>query len=326
MNVLVTGGAGYIGSVVTEELLSSGHSVYVIDTLEEGHRDAVHKDADFIEAAIEDKEALSDMFDKSGIEACIHMAAYASVPDSVLRPERYYKNNVTNASVLLEKMMEFGIKKMIFSSTAAVYGEPKYTPIDEAHRKRPINPYGDSKLKFEGILKNYHDKKGLNSVSLRYFNACGATGSFGEHHNPEAHLIPLILQVALGKREFIEVFGTDYRTKDGTCMRDYIHVRDLAKAHVLALEKCDALGCRAFNLGNGNGFSVIDVINAAEKVTGKKINRINSPRRPGDPAVLIAGSEGIKTELGWDPEYTELESMIETAWRWHREHPDGYKK
>jgi UDP-glucose 4-epimerase len=292
--------------------------------LEGGHKEAVAPEAVFVEGNFADGRLLDEIFPLYQIDSVIHMAAYASVPDSLKHPQRYFKNNVVNGITLLDAMLKHGVKRVIFSSTAAVYGEPQTIPIDETHPEEPINAYGDSKLMFEKILKWYHQAYHFNFVSLRYFNACGASKRFGEHHEPETHLIPIILQVALGQRQCVYIFGTDYDTKDGTCIRDYIHVVDLAKAHVLALEQVDCLSSRIYNLGNGSGFSVKEVIETAKEVTGKPITAIADDRRMGDPAVLVASSERIKSELGGKPVYTDLYTIIQSAWEWHQNHPNGY--
>lgn len=325
MNVLITGGAGYIGSIVVEELLEKNNKVVVLDNLEGGHREAIAPEAVFMEGNFAGVQLLDNVFCQYEIDSVIHMAAYTSVSDSMKHPQRYFKNNVANGIALLDTMLKYGVKKMIFSSTAAVYGEPKTVPIDENHLEMPINPYGKSKLIFEKILNWYHQAYNLKFISLRYFNACGRSKRFGEHHEPETHLIPIICRVALGQCDCVPIFGTDYDTKDGTCIRDYIHVVDLAKAHVLALEQVDCLGSRIYNLGNGNGFSVMEVIEAAREVTGKSIPAVDGERRIGDPAVLVASSERIKSELGWEPIYTDLYTMIQSAWEWHKNHPNGYR-
>ncbi len=316
MNVLVTGGAGYIGSVVVEECIASGHAAVVVDNLEKGHRESVHPEAKFISGDIADQELLRAAFRDHSIEAVIHMAAYSLVGESVDQPAKYYQNNVVKSLAMLDAMVASGVKNIVFSSTAAVYGEPEKQPIEESDRLQPTNPYGQTKLAFEEALKWYEKAYGMRYVSLRYFNAAGATERCGELHEPETHLIPIILQVASGKRESVAIYGDDYQTRDGTCVRDYIHVRDLAAAHVLALS-VDASKSSIYNLGcGGSGYTVREVVDVARKITGHPIPVTIGARRPGDPAVLIAGSDRIKAELGWKPEYQELELIVGSAWKW----------
>ncbi|RKY66178.1 MAG: UDP-glucose 4-epimerase GalE [Candidatus Latescibacterota bacterium] len=324
MKVLVTGGAGYIGSVVVEQLLEGGYEVVVVDNLKQGHREAVLPGAEFYEGDFGDGELLEGIFGEHKIDAVLHFAAEAQVADSMTNPHKYFLTNVSKGLVLLEAMRAHGCDRFIFSSTAATFGEPKYTPIDEEHPQEPINAYGESKLMFEKILDWYHRAYGLKFMSFRYFNAAGASKRLGEDHRPETHLVPVVLQVALGKREHVEVYGTDYPTKDGTPVRDYIHVLDLARAHILGLEKLDSFPDGKYNLGNGEGFTVLEVIETAEEVTGKKIPYRPAPRRPGDPAVLVASSRRAARELGWEPEFPELKEIIRSAWEWHRGHPEGY--
>lgn len=326
MAILVTGGAGYIGSHTVAELLAKGEEVVVVDNLQTGHREAV-LGGTFYEADIRDSAALDAVFAKHDIEAVIHFAANSLVGESVEKPLAYYDNNVYGSQKLMESMVKHGVKKIVFSSTAAVYGEPEQVPIDEHDRTVPTNPYGDTKLSMEKMFRWGDQAYGVKSISLRYFNAAGAhpDGSIGEDHNPETHLIPVILQVPLGKREFISVFGDDYPTADGTCIRDYIHVMDLANAHYLALErlrKTEESG--VYNLGNGQGFSVNEVIEVARRVTGHAIPAKVSPRRAGDPAVLVASSDRARQELGWNPQHADLERIVESAWNWFRRHPQGY--
>lgn len=323
MRILVTGGAGYIGSVVTEELLRAGHHAVVFDNLSQGHRKAVAAGAELVEADLLDGAALRASLKTHKIEAVIHMAAHSSVAESCAHPEKYHRNNVAGGITLLDAMRDTGVKQIVFSSTAAVYGEPEVQPIDEQAETRPTNPYGSSKLEFEKALRRYEDSQDINYASLRYFNAAGATEKFGESHNPETHLIPVVLRVAAGQRDAIEVYGEDYSTPDGSCVRDYIHVIDLARAHILAL---DALGkgSATYNLGCGGGYSVREVIDVARQVTGKEIPIRVGPRRPGDPPTLVASSAKIKSELGWQPQFESLEEIIESAWRWLRAHPKGY--
>ncbi len=325
MNVLVTGGAGYIGSVVTEELVKAGHDVVVFDDLSKGHREAVVEGAEFVHADIADYDALGLTFSTYQIEAVIHLAADSLVGESSENPAKYYRNNVMNGIVLLDAMRSAGVKQMVFSSTAAVYGETEQQPITETTRRSPTNPYGRSKLIFEEAMRCYEQTSGLHFATLRYFNAAGASERFGEAHSPETHLIPIALQVAAGEREFVEVFGDDYPTPDGTCVRDYIHVMDLARAHVLALDGLNDAGGRIYNLGcGGTGYSVSQVLETARQVTGKEIPARIGPRRVGDPATLVASSEKIKRELSWQPEFEDLRVIIESAWRWMQAHPEGY--
>jgi UDP-glucose 4-epimerase len=316
MKVLVTGGAGYIGSVVSEQLVNDGHEVVVYDNLSKGHRDAVVDGAHFVERDLLDANKLRETLNDNRIEAVIHMAAFSLVGESVEQPAKYYQNNVVAGLVLLDAMRESGVKRIVFSSTAATYGEPESQPIFEAAPASPTNPYGETKLAFEKAMHWYERAYGIRYASLRYFNAAGASEKCGEDHDPETHIIPITLQVAAGKRTHVEIYGDDYPTDDGTCIRDYIHVIDLARAHILAL---DVLGERSaiYNLGcGGDGYSVRDVIDTARRVTGKEIPVRMGPRRPGDPAVLIASSDKIKSELGWQPQFQDLGLIIESAWRW----------
>ncbi|HEY8227494.1 MAG TPA: UDP-glucose 4-epimerase GalE [Pyrinomonadaceae bacterium] len=324
MRVLVTGGAGYIGSVVTEELIKDDHRVVVYDSLYKGHRAAVVRDAEFVQADLRDTETLRRTLHDKNIEAVIHMAADSLVGESYTNPSKYYDNNVGSGLVLLNTMRGANVQRLVFSSTAAVYGEPEKQPIEESDPTNPTNPYGESKLAFERAMYWYDRAYGLRYASLRYFNAAGATDQCGEVHDPETHLIPILLQVAAGKREHVEIFGDDYPTPDGTCIRDYIHVVDLARAHVLALAAINE-GSRIYNLGcGGNGYSVRQVIDTAREVAGREIPTKIGPRRAGDPAVLIASSEKINRELDWKPRYQDLRLIIESAWRWMGEHPHGY--
>ena len=325
MRVLVTGGAGYIGSVVTEELIKDQHDVVVYDSLYKGHRQAVAEDIKFVEGDLRDTETLKRTLRDNGIEAVIHMAADSLVGESYVNPSKYYDNNVISGLSLLNAMRETKVQQIVFSSTAAVYGEPEKQPIEETDLTNPTNPYGETKLAFEKAMNWYDSAYGLRYASLRYFNAAGATAKSGEVHDPETHLIPILLQVANGKRSHVEIFGDDYPTADGTCVRDYIHVVDLARAHVLALNVL-AKGSRIYNLGcGGDGYSVRQVIETAREVTGREIPTKVGPRRPGDPAVLIASSEKIKRELGWQPQYQDLRLITESAWEWIVEHPNGYE-
>ncbi|MCX8132286.1 MAG: UDP-glucose 4-epimerase GalE [Clostridia bacterium] len=327
MAVLVTGGAGYIGSHTVAELLSSGEEVVVLDNLQKGHREAV-VGGKFYQGDLRDDEFMDKMFGENDIKAVVHFAADSLVGESVGEPLKYYNNNVVSTLKLLNKMKEHGVNKIVFSSTAATYGEPENTPILETDRTVPTNPYGETKLTVEKALKWADNAYGIKYTSLRYFNAAGAhmSGIIGEDHNPESHLIPIVLQVALGKREEVSIFGDDYNTPDGTCIRDYIHVTDLAQAHILALKKLESGGdSRIYNLGNGKGFSVKEVVELAREVTGKDIKAVISERRAGDPAVLVASSERIRKELNWQPKYNDLRTIIETAWNWHKNNPEGYR-
>ena len=315
MNILVTGGAGYIGSVVTEECVAAGHRTFVIDNLVSGHRWMVHPDAVFYETNIRNTPVVTEILQRNRIDAVIHMAAFSVVGDSMTWPYRYYDNNVSGGLLLLDAMRESGVKRIVFSSTAAVYGEPEKQPIDESAELRPTNTYGETKLAFEKALKWFDYAHGIRYAILRYFNAAGATQRCGELHNPETHLIPLVLDAARGRIPLVHIYGNDYPTDDGTCIRDYIHVRDLARAHILALDGLEQ-GSAVFNLGSGRGFSVCEVIDVAREVTDKLIPIIYSDRRAGDPPVLVASPEKIIQKLGWRPECSDLTSMIESAWRW----------
>jgi len=324
--ILITGGAGYIGSHVVKELLRQNHQPIVYDNLQSGHQKAV-QDAQFIQGDLGDSEKLRQTFQSFSIQAVMHFAADSLVGESVKNPLKYFNNNVKNSIQLAEIMCDYNIRKFVFSSSAAVYGEPEKIPIFEDHPCIPTNPYGETKWIFENVLEAFYKAKKLDYISLRYFNAAGADpeGKFGEDHSPETHLIPICLMAALNGKP-VEIFGNDYETPDGTCIRDYIHVADLAQAHILALEKLGQGGIsRIYNLGNGNGYSVKEVIETVRKVTGKNIATVESPRRPGDPARLVASSEKIKKELGWAPEYPDLGAIVETAWKWHQNHPNGYK-
>lgn len=327
MRILVLGGAGYIGSHTVYELVDAGYEVIVIDNLLTGFKEAVHPQAKFYEGDIRDKIFLDNILSKEKIDGVIHFAASSQVGESMKNPLKYYNNNLCGTEVLLESMVEHGIDKIVFSSTAATYGEPESIPILETARTLPTNCYGETKLSMEKMFKWISKAHNLRYVSLRYFNACGAhpNGKIGEAHNPETHLIPLVLQVPNGKREYISVFGNDYDTKDGTCVRDYIHVNDLAQAHILATEYLSKGGeSNIFNLGNGVGFTVKEVIETARKVTNHTIPIREEERRAGDPSVLIASSEKARKVLGWKPQYADLETIISTAWKWHVNHPDGY--
>ena len=328
MSILVCGGAGYIGSHMVAELLENGQDVVILDNLEKGHKDALLGGKLYI-GDLRDKEILNKIFTENDIEAVIDFAAYSLVGESMTEPLKYFNNNVYGTISLLEAMKEHNVKYIVFSSTAATYGEPEYVPILEDSKTIPTNAYGESKLLVEKIL-NWCDKAyGIKYTTLRYFNAAGAhiNGKIGEDHSPETHLIPLILNVALGKRDEILIFGDDYDTKDGSCIRDYIHVSDLASAHSLALKRLMNGGeSRIYNLGNGTGFSVKEMIDIARKVTGHEIPAKVAPRRAGDPAILIASSEKAMKELNWKPNFNSVETIIETAWNWHKNHPNGYEK
>lgn len=327
MTILVLGGAGYIGSHTVYELIENGEDVAIIDNLQTGHIKAVHPKARFYKGDIRNREFLDSVFAKEKIDAVIHFAAYSLVGESMEKPLKYYENNLCGTKILLDSMVANGINKIVFSSTAATYGEPESLPILETDKTEPTNPYGETKLAMEKMFKWVGRAHNINFVSLRYFNACGAhvSGGIGEDHAVETHLIPLILQVPNNKREHIYIFGDDYNTKDGTCIRDYIHVTDLAQAHILAVKYLRNGGnSDIFNLGNGIGFSVKEVIETARKVTGHPIPAQISPRRAGDPAKLIASSEKARKILGWKPEHAELEEIIATAWNWHKKHPNGY--
>jgi len=331
MPILVTGGAGYIGSITTELLLQQGYEVVVVDNLQEGHREAVPSQALFYQGDFGDPGLLERIFSRHRIDVVLHFAAETTIEFSMTDPGKYFLNNVVRGITLLDVMRRFGCDRFVFSSTAATFGEPKYIPIDENHPQQPINAYGESKLMFERVLDWYHRAYGLKFNSFRYFNAAGASKRLGEDHRHESHLIPLVLKKALiemGKingSATLRVFGNDYPTRDGTCVRDYIHVVDLAQAHILALENLDQHPNGKYNLGNGQGFTVLEVIETARRVTGVDIPYEFAPRRPGDPATLVASSELAKRELGWEPQYPELETIIRTAWEWHLAHPRGYE-
>lgn len=316
MKILVTGGAGYIGSVVVEECLRDGHEVVVFDNLVKGHRESVPDEAIFVEGDLFEGELLKQTFQENKIEAVIHMAAYSLVGESVQNPAKYYQNNVVAGLSLLDAMRASEVKKIVFSSTAATYGEPEKQPIEETDKNAPTNPYGESKLAFEKALHWYENAYGIHYASLRYFNAAGASERCGEMHDPETHLIPIVLQAAAGERSHVEIYGDDYPTRDGTCVRDYIHVIDLARAHILALSILNERSA-IYNLGcGGDGYTVREVIDFAKEITGREIPVKVAPRRAGDPAVLVASSDKIKNELGWQPEFQDLRLIIESAWKW----------
>ena len=323
MKILLTGGSGYIGSVTTELLCDDGHAVTVFDNLERGHVEAVDPRARLIVGDLREPQPIRDALRDLKPDAVVHFAAYALVGESMQEPLKYFENNVGGGLHLLDAMLRTGVKKIIFSSTCATYGQPDVLPMTEALPQRPTNPYGESKLMFETALRWEQARRGIQPTFLRYFNACGATEKYGEDHEPETHLIPNVLKVALGQAPAVPVFGTDYDTPDGTCIRDYIHIVDLARAHILALEK-DVAG--PFNLGTGTGFSVQQVIETCRAVTGHPIPAAVSPRRPGDPAGLVAGADKAKDVLGWKPRYPDLKTIVQHAWNWHRAHPRGYGK
>jgi UDP-glucose 4-epimerase len=325
MRVFVTGAAGYIGSVVTERLIDQGFDVVAFDSLKNGHRGAVHPKAEFIDGDLLDAAALDAAVTGSKAEAVVHLAAEALIDESIRNPGLFFHVNVTGGVNLLESMRRAGIDKMVFSSTAATYGEPQFTPITEDHPKDPVNAYGESKLQFERVMAWYTRSFGLKHISLRYFNACGATAAYGEHREKETHIIPILLQVVTGEREKFTVFGSDYNTPDGTCVRDYVHVVDIADAHILALGKIHDLEPRAYNLGNGDGYTNLQVVESVRRITGKNIEVMPGARREGDPAVLIASSEKIRQELGWTPKFPELDGMVRSAWEWKQAHPKGYQ-
>lgn len=321
MKILVVGGAGYIGSVCSELLLNEGYQVAIFDNLTEGHRAAVDPRAEFTEGDLADAAQIKDVMARVRPDAVMHFAASALVGESMQNPSKYFRNNVANGLNLLDATVAAGVQRFVFSSTCAIFGRPERVPIDEDLPKHPINPYGESKLGFEKILQWYGEIHGLKFVSLRYFNAAGASDRFGEDHRPEAHLIPNIIKVALAQKPHVEIYGTDYETPDGTCIRDYIHILDLARAHILALtSKKTAF----YNLGTGGGSSVREVIDAVIAVTGKKIAVVEKPRRPGDPPRLIAASDRIRKELGWTPQFQSLSAIIESSWKWHQKFPRGY--
>ncbi len=325
MRVLVTGGAGYIGSVVAEQLKQAGHQVTVIDNLSHGYRQAVPKGAELVVGDLGEKEDLKSLFRRGRFEAVLHFAAFIEAGESMKVPGKFFRNNTANALTVLETMLETGVSRFVFSSTAALYGNPVRAPIEEDDGLQPTNVYGESKLLVERMLEWFNRIHGMRYASLRYFNAAGASApDHGEAHQPETHLVPRVMNVALGRLKEVNIFGTDYPTADGTCVRDYIHVSDLAEAHLLALDALERSGRLIYNLGNGQGFSVREVIEGVRRVTGCGIPVVESPRREGDPAVLIASSEKIRRELGWKPKYPELEGILKSAWAWHKNFPDGY--
>ncbi len=321
MKILVTGGAGYIGSVCVEHLLDNDYSVVVFDNLTEGHRAAIDPRAELIEGDLRNFDSIRNAVQETHPDAVMHFAASALVGESMKDPSKYFRNNIVAAVNLLESMVLSDVKRLVFSSTCATFGIPERMPLDETLPQKPINPYGESKLIIEKMLRWYSELHGMVCVALRYFNAAGASARFGEDHRVETHLIPNILKVALGQKSHIEIFGTDYNTPDGTCVRDYIHIRDLAQAHRLALGAAES---DFFNLGTGGGNSVREVIACCERLSGKTIPVVESPRRPGDPDLLIAGSDKARTKLGWNPEFQSIEAIVASAWAWHQAHPNGY--
>lgn len=321
--IFVTGGAGYIGSVCVEQLLNEGYQVAVFDNLSEGHRKAVDPRAEFFQGNLKDRTVIRHAMGEVKPDAIMHFAANALVGESMEDPSKYFRNNVAHGINLLDMAVELGVKKFVFSSTCATFGIPERVPLDETLPQNPINPYGESKLLFEKILRWYDECHGLKYVALRYFNAAGATEKFGEDHRIETHLIPNVLKVALGQRESVDILGTDYPTPDGTCIRDYIHVLDLAQAHILALK---TEGSERYNLGTGGGTSVKEVIAACREITGKEIPAVEKPRRAGDPPRLVAASDKVKAGLGWQPKFQDIRSIVESAWKWHVKHPHGYGK
>ncbi len=323
MKILVTGGAGYIGSACTEYLLDNGHEVTVFDSLVTGHRDAVDPRAEFIHGDLADRELIMGTLKAGGFKGVMHFAAFSLVGESMEDPGKYFRNNLGSGINLLDGAARFGVESFVFSSTCATYGEPTQIPIPETEKQKPINPYGESKLMFEKALKWYKELFGIRYAALRYFNAAGACRQFGEDHSPETHLIPIVLQVALGRRDKIMIFGDDYGTPDGTCIRDYIHILDLAQAHMLAL---DAPESGHYNLGTGNGLSVKEIIDVAREVTGHDIPAELAPRRPGDPPRLIGACDKAKSRLGWKPEFENARDIISSAWEWARKNPDGYSR
>jgi len=323
-SVLLVGGAGFVGSATTEQLVERGYHAVVLDNLYQGHRDALHPDAEFVEGSIADEAFLDTLFAGRKFYGVMDFAGETLVEFSMTDPNRYFQANVVDGLKLLNAMVKHGTERFVFSSTSAIYGEPEEIPMPETHRKDPGNSYGESKLIFEQILKWYHRIHNVRSVCFRYFNAAGATERFGEDHRPETHLIPLVLQVALGQRSDIKIFGDDYPTKDGTCVRDYTHILDLAQAHIAGLENADRLGHDAFNLGNGDGYTVQEVVQTAREVTGHPIPATIVGRRAGDVSKMVASSAKAKSVLGWNPEYPTIRQMLETAWKWHVRNPEGY--
>jgi UDP-glucose 4-epimerase len=324
MRVLVTGGAGYIGSVCAEVLIDRGHIAICLDDLSEGHREAVHPQADYCQVDLHDRNSLDAVFQEHSVDAVMHFAARCLVEESMREPGMYYRANVSAGINLLDAMLRHGVKRFIFSSTAAVYGEPEASSICEEHKKVPVNPYGSSKLVFERILGDFRMSAGLEYITMRYFNAAGASPERGEDHHPETHILPLLFEVALGERDYFNIYGTDYPTPDGTCIRDYVHVLDIAEAHVLALERIEQFSGNAFNIGNSRGYSVREVVGSTSRICGHPIPSRTAPRRAGDPASLVANSAKIREALRWAPRYSDLDSIVSTAWSWKQKHPRGY--
>jgi UDP-glucose 4-epimerase len=324
MAILLTGGAGYIGSIIGERLSDLTRDVVVLDNLAQGHRDAICEGVTFVDGDIGDSATVEEIFRRYRVTAVIHMAAETVIARSMTDPGRFFRENVWKGTSLLDSMLRCGVDRIVFSSSAAVYGEPHEVPIAEGHSQNPINPYGESKRAFERVLHWYHEAHALKYVALRYFNAAGASGRFGEDHDPESHLVPLVLQAALGRRDHVDVYGRDYDTSDGTCVRDFVHVIDLAEAHLLALEAIDRVGSGVYNLGSGEGHSVLEVIECARRITGRRIPLVEAERRVGDPAVLVANPARAKRELLWEPKHQDLYEIVQSAWEWHRAHPDGY--
>ncbi len=324
MNVLVTGAAGYVGSVVTERLISEGHRVIALDNLGQGHREALTSGAQFGQADLRDPVALDDVFSQHNIDAVMHLAALSIIPRSVKDPQEYFQTNVVGGLNLLKSMLKHNVNGLVFSSSAGIYGRPEKVPVTEDTPQTPIHPYGECKVMFERILKWYGEAYGLDSISLRYFNAAGATKLHGEHHQPETHLIPNVLKVPLGKVDQVTIFGNDYETEDGTCIRDYVHVIDIADAHLQALVNIDGAGTRAYNLGSGTGYSNLQVVKMVEEVTGVSIPIVFESRRAGDPPVLVASPSLARQELGWLPRLSGLRDIVKSAWQWQSRFPDGY--
>ncbi|NBU63648.1 MAG: UDP-glucose 4-epimerase GalE [Chloroflexia bacterium] len=326
MKILVTGGAGYIGSVATAELIAAGHDVVVVDNLYQGHREAVHPDAQFIHGDLADMDTVKNIFvQHTGIDAVMHFASYTLVGESMQNPAKYLRDNTVAGVNIIDAAVAAGVGRVIVSSTANLFDEPESMPIEPENKIVPGSPYGESKYILERTLHWYERIHGLKYACLRYFNAAGGTPNRGEDHTPELHLIPVVLQVALGQRESITLFGGDYPTRDGTCVRDYVHIVDLAQAHILALDGIARLGSRKYNLGNGDGFTNLEVVQAARRITGHAIPCTIGARRPGDPAILIASAQKIRAELGWQPQYPSIDQIIGSAWEWHQTHPQGYR-
>jgi UDP-glucose 4-epimerase len=325
VRILVVGGAGYVGSVTVDQIVAAGHDVTVIDSLVAGHVEALNPDAEFVNADIRDETALNRLLASHNFHAVVNYGGYIQAGESVKQPGRYFANNVGGTITLLNAMLTYGVTRFVFSSSAAVYGEPDVIPIREDSPIQPVNPYGESKAIVERMLRWYEQSFGMHYAALRYFNAAGATEARGEDHRPETHLIPIVLEAAIGQRDHVSLFGTDYPTPDGTCVRDYVHVSDLAAAHLLAIDRTETAS-GVYNLGNGKGFSNREVIESARRVTGEEIAVAEEGRRPGDPAVLVASHDKAVAELGWEIRYTELDAIIETAWRWRQAHPEGYRE